>query len=283
MDAIGIFVTATIFTLMLTIGVNDTVQQLISLWRRSAVLLRALLAAIVLVPMMVVLLLWIFDLPPAVATGLALLAASPGAPLTTKRAQLAGADTVYTSSLQLTLALLAVVVTPIYLAIFFSLFDLTVEAVSPIRVASQIAQITFLPVVTGLLLQRFAPKFTDLVRKPLNMLSNIMFILLVLVVVVILALTPELQAMLLLDWTTVGVIVIMAVGSLAIGHFLGGRDPAQHGGLATACVARNFGLALYIAGLSEAGTASIPTLAVYLVLGATLAIPYALWIRRQIV
>ena len=282
MDAIGIFATATIFTLMLTIGVNDTVQQLISLWRRSKVLLRALLAAIVLVPMLVVLLLWIFDLPPEVATGLALLAAAPGAPLTTKRAQMAGADPVYVSSLQLTLALLAVVVTPLYLAIFFSLFDLTIEAVSPINVASQIARITFLPVVVGLLLQRFAPKFTIRVRKPLNVLANTMFVLLVLLVIVILAVTPELRTMLLLDWTTIAAIVIMAVSALAIGHFLGGRRAAQHGGLATACVARNFGLALYVAGLSEAGAESVPTLVVYLVIGALLGILYALWNRRQV-
>ncbi len=282
MEIIGIFVTATIFTLMLTIGVNDSVEQLISLWRRSSVLIHALFAAIVLVPLLVALLLCLFDLPPAVATGLALLAAAPGAPLTTKRAQIAKADTTYVSSLQLTLALLAVVVTPIWLAIFYSVFELTIEAVSPISVASQIARVTVLPVVIGLLLQRFAPKFTDLVRKPLNMLANIMFVLLVLTVIVILAVTPELQAMLLLDWTTIGVIVIMAVSALAIGHFLGGRNPAQHGGLATACVARNFGLALYVAGLSEAGAASVPTLAVYLVLGALIAIPYALWIRRQI-
>ena len=282
MDAIGIFVTATIFTLMLTIGVNDTVQQLISLWRRSKVLLRALLAAIVLVPMLVALLIWIFDLPPAVATGLALLAAAPGAPLTTKRAQMAGADTIYVSSLQLTLALLAVVVMPIHLAIFFSLFELTIEAVNPIAVASQIARITFLPVVVGLLLQRFAPKFTTRIRKPLNMLANGMFVLLVLTVIIILAVTPELRAMLLLDWTTISAIVIMAVAALAIGHFLGGRRAAQHGGLATACVARNFGLALYVATLSEAGAESVPTLVVYLVLGALIGILYALWNRRQV-
>jgi len=282
MDAIGTFVTATIFTLMLTIGVNDTVQQLISLWRRSKVLLRALLAAIVLVPMLVALLIWIFDLPPAVATGLALLAAAPGAPLTTKRAQMAGADTIYVSSLQLTLALLAVVVMPIHLAIFFSLFELTIEAVNPIAVASQIARITFLPVVVGLLLQRFAPKFTTRIRKPLNMLANGMFVLLVLIVVVVLAVTPELRTMLLLDWTTIAAIVIMAVSALAIGHFLGGRRAAQHGGLATACVARNFGLALYVATLSEAGAESVPTLLVYLVLGALIGILYALWNKRQV-
>lgn len=282
MEIIGNFATATIFTLMLTIGVNDTFQQLISVWRRSAVLARALFAAIVLVPVMVVLLLWIFDLPPAVATGLALLAAAPGAPLTTTRAKIAAADTVYVSSLQLALALLAVVVTPIWLAIFFSVFDLTIESVSPINVASQVAQVTFLPVAIGLLLQRFTPKLIARVRKPLNILAVVMFVLLVLVIVAILIMTAELRGMLILDWTTVSAILVMALAALAIGHFLGGRRPEERGGLATACIARNWGLAVYIAALSEAGAASIPAMTVYLILGAVTGVLYGLWIRRQV-
>jgi BASS family bile acid:Na+ symporter len=253
-----------------------------SLWRRPAILLRALFAVIVVVPVLVALLLRFFDLPPAIATGLALLAAAPGAPLTTKRSQIAAADTVYVSSLQLTLALLAVVVTPLTLAIYYALFDLTIEAVSPIRVASQIAQVTFLPVVIGMLVQHFSPKFTTLIRKPLNILANVLLILLVLLIIGMLAVTPELRAALLLGWQPTGAIVLMAVSALAIGHLIGGPRPEQRGALATACVARNFGLALYITGLSEAGAASMFTLVVYMVLGAASAIPYALWIRRQV-
>jgi hypothetical protein len=40
----------------------------------------------------VVVLLWVFSLPPAVATGLAAPAAAPGAPVTYKRAEAAGGD-----------------------------------------------------------------------------------------------------------------------------------------------------------------------------------------------
>jgi len=276
------FTAVTIFTLMLTIGVNESLQQLMSLWRQPAILLRALLAVIVLVPMLVAVLLWLFDLPPAVATGLALLAAAPGAPLTTKRAKIAAADTIYVSSLQLTLALLAVVITPLTLAIYYALFELTIEAVSPIKVASQIARVTFLPVVIGLLLQHFAPKFTILIRKPLNILANVLLILLVLAIVAVLFVTPELRAGLLLGWQPSAVIVMMAVAALAVGHSIGGPRADQRGALATACVARNFGLALFITGLSESGAASMSTLVVYLILGAATAIPYALWIRRQV-
>ncbi len=82
------FVTITIFSLMLSNGVNYSFQQLISLWREPEVLFRSLLAVIVLVPIGGVLVWWVFDVPPAVATGLAVLAAAPGAPLTTKRVEM---------------------------------------------------------------------------------------------------------------------------------------------------------------------------------------------------
>ncbi len=271
-----------IFMLMLAIGLSESFQQLTSLWRQPAILLRALFAVIVLVPLVVIVLLRIFDLPPAVATGLALLAASPGAPMTTKRSEIAAADTPYVSSLQLTLALLAVIVTPLTLAIYYSLFDLTIEAVSPIDVASQIARVTFLPVVIGQLVQHFAPEFTARVRKPVTMLANVLLILLVVGVVVLLSVTPELRTSLLIGWQPTAAIVIMAMAALAVGHFVAGPRPERRGALATACVARNFGLALFVTGLSEAGAASMFTLVVYVILGAALAIPYALWIRRQV-
>ena len=55
------FVSLTIFSLMLAIGFNHSFQQLTSLWRRPELLLRSLLAVVVLVPVVVVLLLWVFD------------------------------------------------------------------------------------------------------------------------------------------------------------------------------------------------------------------------------
>ena len=180
------FVTVTIFSLMLAMGVSHSFQQLTSLWRRPALLLRSLLAVIVLVPAVVGLLLWVFELPLAVATGLAVLAAAPGAPLTYKRAQMAGGDLSYTASLQLTLALLAVVITPLILVIFCSLFELGAGRVSPFEVVRQVAEVTFLPVMTGLLIQHFAPRVAEVIGKPVRMLSNILFIALFVVLIILL-------------------------------------------------------------------------------------------------
>ncbi len=282
MDILLAFTSVTVFTLMLTIGVGQTFEQLTSLWRQREVLLRSLLSVLVLVPAVVIVLLLVFDLPPAVVTGLAVLAAAPGAPLTTKRSQMAGADLTYVSPLQLTLALLAVVVTPLILAIFYPLFELTIERVTPFEVASQVVRVTFLPVVIGLLLQRFAPKLVAAITKPLNVLANVLFLLLMLAVIAAIAMAPELRTKLLLGWPAIAAILIMAVAALAIGHLLGGQRPEHRAGLATACIARNIGLALFIVGLSEGGAQSMPTLLVYMFLGAAVAIPYSLWIKRQI-
>lgn len=276
------FVSLTIFTLMLALGVNNSFERLTSLWRRPGLLLRSLLAVVFLVPLAVVLLLWVFDLPPAAATGLALLAAAPGAPLTYKRAEMAGGDPTYIASLQLTLALLAVGITPVILAMFYSLFGIVIEGVTLFQVARQVAQVTFLPVIIGLSLQQFAPRLAEVLRKPVRMLANILFILLLLMLVLLLALVPKLRGMLQVGWLPMVAILLMAAVSLAIGHLLGGPRRDQRAALATACIARNLGLALFIAESSDYGHHFIPTLLTYMILGGLLAVPYAVWSKRQL-
>jgi bile acid:Na+ symporter, BASS family len=275
------FVTVTIFSLMLAMGVSHSFQQLTSLWRRPALLLRSLLAVIVLVPLVVGLLLWVSNLSPGVATGLAVLAAAPGAPLTYKRSQMAGGDPTYTASLQLTLALLAVVITPLMLAIFSALFELPGLRLTSLEVARQVAQVTFFPVITGLLIQRFAPRLADVIGNSLRMLANILFIVLFVMLIILLVLSPDLRMMVNLGGLPSVVIIIMVAGSLAIGHLLGGPSREQRSVLAIASVARNVGLALFIAELSTYAQNFIPTLLTYMILGALLAVPYSVWSKRQ--
>ena len=282
MDILLAFTSLTIFTLMLNIGVNHSLEQLTSLWHKPAVLLRALLAVLVLVPAVVIALLFIFELSPEVATGLALLAAAPGAPLMTKRSQMAAADHEYVSSLQLTLALLAIVVTPLILGVFYEMFALTTDRVSPIDVAWQIGSVTFLPVIVGLALQYFAPKLVAVIGKPLNVLANVLFLLLVIALIVVLAIAPELRANLLLGWSAIAAVLIMAMAAVTIGHLLGGPRLDQRAGLAVASLARNIGLALFIAGVSESSEGIIPTLLVYMLLGVSVQILYSVWIKRHV-
>jgi len=276
------FVTVVIFSLMLAIGVNHSFRQVTYLARQPGLLVRSLLSVIVVVPGIVGVLLWAFPLPPAVATGLALLAAAPGAPLTTKRTEMAGGELPYAVNLQLTLAVLAVVVTPLILSVYFSIFDLLIERVAPLEVARQVARVTFLPVVVGFLIRRFLPAVAARIGNPLRILSNILLIILVLVVVVFLAMAPDLRAMLYLGWAGTLAIVLIVALSLAAGHILGGPTQEKRAVLAVASIARNVGLALFLVGLTDYGQQFVPTLLTYLILGGILSVPYALWSKRRV-
>ena len=276
------FVSLTVFILMFAIGVNHSFEQLISLWRRPGLLLRSLLAVIVLVPLVVALLLWLFDLPIAVATGLAVLAAAPGAPLMYKRTQMAAGEPTYAASLQLTLALLAVVITPLTLAVFYALFELATERVTPSNVILQVGEVTFLPVIISLLIQHFFPKLARAIAKPVQVIGNVLFLLLLVLIIVLLVIAPDFRAMLNIGVRPIAAILIIVALALTIGHLLGGPPREQRSVLAVASIARNIGLAFFIAGLCDYGQQFIPTLLTYMILGSLLAVPYGIWIKRQV-
>src|SRR5262249_50829518 len=77
---INIIVTITLIEMMITIGLGVPLQEIVSVARNRALLLRAALANYVCVPAVAIgLLLW-FRPPPMVAAGLLIVALCPGAP-----------------------------------------------------------------------------------------------------------------------------------------------------------------------------------------------------------
>ncbi|BAZ33144.1 putative sodium dependent transporter [Cylindrospermum sp. NIES-4074] len=272
-----ILVKVTIFFLMLAIGSNLSFEKMLSFWRKPALVFRAFLAVSLLVPLVVILLLKLFNLPPEVMIGLALLAACPGAPLSTKRAQRAGGSLGYAASLQLTLAILTVFVTPLTLAIFATLFDNISQKVAILEVARQVIMVQILPVSLGLLMQKFAPTFAQNIAQPLTFIADGLFLGLV-----ILACILGLPLFFKVGGLPLVAIAIMVIASLGIGHALGRLDDDTQSILAIFCIARNFGLALFIAILNHIQQQVMPTLVAYLILGAFVGVPYSIWNKRRL-
>ncbi|MBD2387710.1 bile acid:sodium symporter family protein [Cylindrospermum sp. FACHB-282] len=272
-----IFVKITIFSLMLALGSNLSFEKMLSLCRKPVLLFRGLVAVVVLVPLVVILLLKLFNLPAEVMIGLVLLAASPGAPLTTKRAYKAGGRFCYSASLQLTLAILAVFVTPFTLAIFVTLFENLSQKVTILEVARQVLIVQLLPVSLGLLLQKFAPKFAENIAKPLSFIANSLFL-----VLVVLACILGIPLFFKLWGLPMVVITIMVIASLGMGHALGGHNDHTRPIIAISCIARNVGLALFIAILNNVQQQVIPTLVAYVILGAVLGGLYSIWNQRKL-
>lgn len=276
-DAVLLFTGLVVFAQMVDIGLRQDPGDLPRLWRQPGLLLRSLVSVLIVVPLAVVALVAALPLPPEVALGLVLLAAAPGAPLTTRRSEAAAADRAYVAALQLTLAALAVVFTPAIIAVSGLV---TGPAVAPAAVARQIVLVTFVPAALGWLFARFAPAVLRRHAGLLSMAAKGLFVAFLLVVVLALVVVPDLRGTMLIGWAGAAAAVVLALVALVAGHLLGGPRTERRAGLAVATVARNLGLALYIAEGSPETAVAIPTILTYAVLALLLAVPYSRWIGR---
>ncbi len=268
----------TIFTIMLTMGAKIPLTDLVSVKNHPKFLAKSLLSVLVLFPLIVFLILLVFSLNKAIAIALIILAASPGAPLLTKRAMMAGGRVNFSASLQVILSLLAVIFTPSILFIFAQLIPDNQGTIHFLLVAKQITIVQFLPLSIGLVIREVSADLAEEIGNLLFNIANTLFFVMVLFVIFI-----SFNLIPLAGWQAGGVIALIIPLGLIIGHLLGGIDQNldTRSTLATATIARNVGLALFIAIINGA-TIAIPTIAAYLILGVILSIPYNVWIKRQI-
>jgi BASS family bile acid:Na+ symporter len=269
----------TIFLLMLTLGVKTPLSSLGSLWQQPGLLVRALFAALVLFPVGAGLIGYLFlkDLPGAVPIGLGLvvLAAAPGAPLLTQRASMAGGNLAIATSLQVTLAALAVATTPLTLLVFTLLFARLDASADFLIIAKQVLTVQFLPLGLGLLIRYLGRETAADISELLTTVANTLF-----VVLLVFLLGFSLVTIPTVPWRGLAVIPPIIIFGLIGGHLLGGPDLATRSSIATGTIARNAGLALFLLAANGAGQA-IPTIIAYMVVGSITALPYNIWIKRQ--
>ncbi len=281
-DAVVIFTGIVVFAQMFDIGLRVRQGSAAALLRDTGLVLRSLASALIAVPLAVFVLIALIPLPPEVALGLVILAAAPGAPLTTRRAEAAGADRDYVSALQVMLAVLAMVHMPLVFAAFDEVVTLAVPPVAPETIAGQVATVTFFPLVLGWLFARAAPAVLQRRAGLLSLLSKVLFVGFLLAVVLALAFVPDLRSKLMIGWAGAGAIVALAAFALASGHALGGPRGDRRAGLAIATVARNLGLALYVAESTPEMTEAIPAILTYALLAILLAVPCSRWMKGRL-
>jgi BASS family bile acid:Na+ symporter len=153
--------------------------------------------------------------------------------------------------------------------------------VGSFEVASQVAEVTFLPVILGLILQKLTPNFAERLKRPVRVLANLCFAILFTLVITLIIFSPNFRTLLQIGMLPVFAIVLIVGSSLGLGHFLGGPARKQRTTLAVACIARNVGLAIFIAQLCDEGGTYIPTILTYMILGVILAFPYSKWSKQS--
>jgi bile acid:Na+ symporter, BASS family len=222
---------------------------------RPWVILRALAAALVLVPIVALALILVLKPPIGVAIGLAILVACPPAPLMISATPKLGKGSApFMASLHLCMASLAIVTVPAILYLISKPlgFDATVSLPAMVWI---LARTIVIPLVLGLALRGLAPRLADRFERPVALAGTIGLVLIILVASV--ALFPILLKM---DLKSYLVIALVGAAALAIGDLFGPPDRNERTTLAVECGVRHPVLALTIGAESFSQAQALPVL-----------------------
>jgi bile acid:Na+ symporter, BASS family len=223
----------------MSLGLQVNWRQLLTLLRAKGLLWRALAANLVLVPLLGVALALIFPMPLDFAIAFLLLAAAPGAPMSLRYTRNRDDDAPFAAALLSTLILAAICFTPLIAELILP--AQTRLSVPYDRVATIALLYMVLPGLIGIAVQRWAERAV-MIRRVTFVLARVFFL-----AWAILVTAEQSRAVRQLGIPTLAAMVLLIIGSMIIGWFLGGPQRENRRILATGTSMRNVALCAVIA------------------------------------
>ena len=276
-NLIPIILQASIFMLVLSIGLTATPQDAAMMFRHPGKLLRMVVAMDVVVPAFALAVVLAFDLHRPVEIALVAISISPVPPFLPIKVMKAGEQRAYTIGLLVAASILAVPFIPLAMHLLDLLSPATL-AMSPVTVAKQVSVSVLVPLAVGIAVRHLATRFADRIARAVLLLA---LILLAAVLLPVLIIALPAVASLVGNGTILAFAALVAVG-LAAGHLLGGPQSEERNMLALASASRHpaVAVALALANFPE-DKLVVPAVLLYLVVCAIATIPYVRWSRRR--
>ncbi|MFC3079968.1 hypothetical protein ACFODL_17845 [Phenylobacterium terrae] len=273
---IPVIIAASLAGFVARVGLESTLDDVLYLVRRPPMLLKAVVAVNMVVPLAAVALIALFPLPAVAKAGILLMAVSPVPPLVPGKEMKLGGAKNYAYSLYVTLILLAVVLVPATVAALSAFYGVHV-ALSPAVLGRNVLLTVLVPLVLGMLVRHGAPVLAERLAPWFARISSLL--LLVALVPILIKLWPAM-----LDLVGDGVVLAMALVSLvalAGGHILGGPDPHHRSALAVTAATRHPGIALMIATANSADPKVPAAIIGFVLVGLLVSLPYQRWVKGQ--
>ncbi|MEA5443983.1 sodium dependent transporter [Cyanobium gracile] len=288
-QAAGVLVTATIVTLMFSLGLGLKQYPFLLLRDRPGFLWRVLLGTCVLVPLAGLALVLlpmqgVLSRPAWVA--MALMLACPSAPLILFRVRSSGGTAELAARLQIAAALLAIVTIPLMEILSRAGaglvgWDAAEWGIRPSEVAGQVLKVQVLPVIAGVLLGQWQPQLAQRCSRALGTLATLL--LLGMMVALLLLSGRELVPFLQQNLVALAGMAVLSALSLAIGYGLAGRDPLERRTVALVTGMRNTGLAAQLALIYGQGIPGlIPGILAYVLITVIVCTLFLKWQQRQL-
>ena len=277
-----LLIKTSLIALMISLGLGLRLHKLAEHQQRPWLVLRVVLGSCVLVPLVGLLVLKLpltQQLSPGARLGIALMALSPSAPLTLRKAGIRGGDAHLAAVLQVAAALVAVVSIPLLSDVFRTVFDVRGWNIQPGQVALQVGGVQVLPLSVGLLLGHWRPDLAARWAAPVQKVA--LLITLVVVGLILCLVLPQLLTFARVNALAIAAMVMMTAAALGIGYGLGGGGGETR--LTTALVTsmRNPGLALLFAVSHGTDVPGVKlAIVTYLLVTIVASIPFLRWAGR---
>jgi BASS family bile acid:Na+ symporter len=248
-----------LMAIMLAIGFRVKVEEVIASARHIRLVVLALVANFVLVPLVTVGVLYCFQAPGLVAAGFLILAVCPGAPVAPPFTAIARGDVSLATGLMVILAALSALLGPALLTVLVGWLAPESELeIDYIDIARTLLVTQMLPLGLALGIHARAPKVSAWLARPMNSLANVL--LLSVVAIVLATQYQTLTAFRLRGWS--GMILLLAA-SLAIGWLCGLPERAARRALLVTTGVRNAAVGLVIVSANFAGTPAVTAVVAY--------------------
>jgi len=250
---------------MLSMGLNLTIKQIAEPLKNTRLVIMALVANFILVPLLVYGLTLLIPLSDGYKTGLIILSIAAGAPFLPKLADIAKSDVPFSIGLML----LLMVVTIFYLPMVLP-FLLKGAEVSSWDIAQSLIVLMLIPLVIALSIRAYFEKIAKILQTIFEKISNISLVLLTISLVILNA--KHLINM--FGYPLVAILIVLA-GAMFIGYFLGGKEKSTRVVMAMGTGQRNISAAILVATQNFKDTEVSIILVAVAIFGLFIMLPYA--------
>jgi predicted Na+-dependent transporter len=251
---------------MLAMGMSLTIPMIAQPLKNARLVILALLANFVLVPLLAYVIKAIIPLEQSLQIGLIVLGTAAGAPFLPKLVQGAQGNIAFGVGLMV----LLMVVTIIYMPIVLPLL-LPGVSVNPWDIAKSLIVLMLVPLAIGLLIKAHSPDVAAEYQPLMNKVSSLSLL-------VLLVVGLGLNVSNIIDLIGSGGLIAMLlfiVGCLAIGLLLGGRDPQVRSVMGLGTAQRNVSAAILVSAQNFGGTMTLPFVLVAAILLLLILLPTA--------
>jgi len=247
---------------MFGMGLGLTVPQIVTPLKNVRLVVLALLANFVLVPLLAFVISLIIPLEQSLKIGLMVLALSAGAPFLILEARGAKANLGLAVGVMTLLMVVTIFLLPLVLPLLLAGVEVDAGAI-----AKSLIVLMLIPLILGLLVRANAPDTAQHWMPAMNKIGS-------LGIMVLLVVGLGLNVSNVIDLIGSGgflALLLFIAGSLAIGLLLGGRDPGVRNVLGLGTAQRNVSAAIVVTLANFAGTNAVP-----FVLAASILLPLIL-------